>query len=357
MSAALRRSACSPPLLPVRRRRQTGGTFLGTVLDDQGLALPGATVTFSQPGDRLDPQRRHRHAGPLPRSPRCRRACIRSRRSWRASTRPSGSSVPLTLGQELTVNMTMKVATLQETVTVSAAVPLVETTSNTLGTTVSREQLDALPVPGTHLHRAGPDRARGDRRRRRRRECRRPVEPQQLVPHRRRQQRQQRARQPARRPLDGGGARIRRHRQPVLGGTRRRVRRHRQRRHPLRAPTTCRAAASCSTATNRSTRRIRSRRRRARARRRSASSAAAASSAARSSAIACTTSAPTRACASIRRRSSPRRSCPPTSARCRTRRRAISSSSAPTIASARTTRCSCATASTSRSKRTAASAG
>ena len=56
--------------------------------------------------------------------------------------------MPLTLGQELTVNMTLKVATLQETVTVTAAVPLVETTSNTLGTTVSREQLDALPVPG-----------------------------------------------------------------------------------------------------------------------------------------------------------------------------------------------------------------
>ncbi len=26
---------------------QTGGTLQGTVLDDQGLALPGATVTFS----------------------------------------------------------------------------------------------------------------------------------------------------------------------------------------------------------------------------------------------------------------------------------------------------------------------
>ncbi len=44
--------------------------------------------------------------------------------------------------------MTMKVATLQETRHRHRAVPLVETTSNTLGTTVSREQLDALPVPG-----------------------------------------------------------------------------------------------------------------------------------------------------------------------------------------------------------------
>jgi hypothetical protein len=56
--------------------------------------------------------------------------------------------VPLTLGQELTVHLALKVATLQETVTVSAAAPLVETSSSTLGTTVSRQQLDALPVPG-----------------------------------------------------------------------------------------------------------------------------------------------------------------------------------------------------------------
>ena len=54
----------------------------------------------------------------------------------------------LTLGQEFTVNMTMKVATLEESVTVTAGTPLVETSSNTIGTTVSREQLDALPVPG-----------------------------------------------------------------------------------------------------------------------------------------------------------------------------------------------------------------
>jgi hypothetical protein len=44
--------------------------------------------------------------------------------------------------------MTLKVATLAETVTVTGQSPLIETTTNTLGTTISRDQLDALPVPG-----------------------------------------------------------------------------------------------------------------------------------------------------------------------------------------------------------------
>ena len=36
---------CSAPATPAAA--QTGGTLQGTVLDDQGLALPGATVTFT----------------------------------------------------------------------------------------------------------------------------------------------------------------------------------------------------------------------------------------------------------------------------------------------------------------------
>jgi hypothetical protein len=126
---------------------QTGGTFLGVVLDDQGLALPGATITFANletgfiRNDVTDTQGRFRAAALPP-------GVYSITAELAGFAKSLREKVPLTLGQELTVNMTMKVATLQETVTVSAAVPLVETTSNTIGTTVSREQLDALPVPG-----------------------------------------------------------------------------------------------------------------------------------------------------------------------------------------------------------------
>jgi hypothetical protein len=126
---------------------QTGGTLQGSVTDDQGLALPGVTVTL-----------KNIETGWT-------RTVVTNSEGWyRAPALPPGpyditaeltgfasavrSRIPLTVGQELTVRIEMRVAALQETVTVTGAAPLVETTSNTIGTTVSRAQLDSLPVPG-----------------------------------------------------------------------------------------------------------------------------------------------------------------------------------------------------------------
>jgi hypothetical protein len=126
---------------------QTGGTLLGTVLDDQGLPLPGATVTFTNVetgwtrSDVTDVQGRFRAAALPP-------GLYHVKADLSGFASAVRDRVPLTLGQELTVNMHLRVATLTETVTVTADVPLVETTNHTLGTTVSREQLDSLPVPG-----------------------------------------------------------------------------------------------------------------------------------------------------------------------------------------------------------------
>jgi len=126
---------------------QTGGTLQGRVMDGQGLALPGANVTLTnvETGwtrtDVTDQQGWYR-APVLPPGINA----IRAELSGFAAA--LNERVPLTLGQELTVNFTLKVATLQETVTVSATTPLIETSSHTLGTTVSRQQLDSLPVPG-----------------------------------------------------------------------------------------------------------------------------------------------------------------------------------------------------------------
>jgi hypothetical protein len=126
---------------------QTGGTLLGSVVDDQGLALPGVTLTLTNVETGwtrsvvADERGRYRAAALPPGI-----YAVKSELSGFATA--VRDRVPLALGQELTINMTMKVATLQETVTVTAQSPLVETTSSTLGTSVSREQLDSLPVPG-----------------------------------------------------------------------------------------------------------------------------------------------------------------------------------------------------------------
>jgi hypothetical protein len=126
---------------------QTGGTLQGSVLDDQGLALPGATVTLTNTETGwtralvTDADGRYR----APALPPGIYAIKAELSGFAVAVR---NRVPLTLGQELTVNMALQVATLAETITVTGEAPLVETTSNTLGTSVSREQLDALPVPG-----------------------------------------------------------------------------------------------------------------------------------------------------------------------------------------------------------------
>ena len=126
---------------------QTGGTLQGAVTDDQSLALPGAVVTLTNVETGwtrsivTDTDGRYR-APALPPGV----YDIKAELSGFATA--IRNRVSLTLGQELTVNMNLQVATLAETITVTGESPLVETTSNTLGTTISRDQLDALPVPG-----------------------------------------------------------------------------------------------------------------------------------------------------------------------------------------------------------------
>ena len=101
-------------------RRPDRRHLLGAVLDDQGLALPGATVTFTnlETGfvrtDVTDTQGRFRAAALPP-------GVYSITAELAGFAKSVREKVPLTLGQELTVNMTMKVATVEETVTVTAA--------------------------------------------------------------------------------------------------------------------------------------------------------------------------------------------------------------------------------------------
>lgn len=52
--------------------------------------------------------------------------------------------VPLTLGQELTVNMNLRVATLQETITVTGEAPLIETRATRLSLPIRAAGLGSL---------------------------------------------------------------------------------------------------------------------------------------------------------------------------------------------------------------------
>ena len=127
-----------------------GATLQGTVSDDQGAVMPGANVTITNVETGwtrsivTDEHGRYRAAALPP-----------GRYELKTELTGFGSEVrsglALTIGQEATINVQMKVAGVAETVSVTAASPLVETTNNTLGTTITRNQLDTLPLAGRNF--------------------------------------------------------------------------------------------------------------------------------------------------------------------------------------------------------------
>lgn len=130
--------------------QSTGATLQGTITDDQGAVMPGASiiVTNTETGwtrTQVTDERGWYRATALPPGP----YELRAELSGFASQIRTG--LILTIGQEATVNLSLKVASLQETVTVTGAAPLVETSRNTLGTTVTRAELDTLPLAGRNF--------------------------------------------------------------------------------------------------------------------------------------------------------------------------------------------------------------
>jgi hypothetical protein len=135
-----------PPALA----QSTAATVSGSVVDDQKAALPGATITI-----------RNLESGQV------RTATTDDRGSYRIVGLPPGryelaaelggfgrqvrSNLELSVAQEVNVPLTLKVAALEETVTVTAEVPLVETSRSTLGTTISTKEIEDLPIAGRNF--------------------------------------------------------------------------------------------------------------------------------------------------------------------------------------------------------------
>jgi hypothetical protein len=128
----------------------TGATLLGTVADEQGAVLPGATVSITNTETGwnravVTDERGYYRVAALPPGP------------YEMKVDMSGFStqvrqgMTLTVGQEATINITLKLSSVAETVTVTADSPLVETTKTTVGTTINRDQLDNLPIPGRNF--------------------------------------------------------------------------------------------------------------------------------------------------------------------------------------------------------------
>jgi hypothetical protein len=139
----------APVLLPLAASAQTVAIaqLSGTIVDDSGGALPGVDVTVTQTATGMTRSMVTGTSGNyvfpnLPVGP------------YKLAAKLSGFSpfeqtgIVLAVGDTRSVNVTMKVGGLSETVRVQADAALVETRSVNVGTVVSQEQIVDLPLNG-----------------------------------------------------------------------------------------------------------------------------------------------------------------------------------------------------------------
>jgi hypothetical protein len=122
-------------------------TLSGAVADDSGGRLPGVTVTATEVGtgrqtvDVTTERGEFRLVG-LPAG----RYTVQAELSGFSPT--VLNNLELLVGQNATVNVTLRIASLNETVTVTTEAPLVDTRQAQVAGNVDRRQMEALPISG-----------------------------------------------------------------------------------------------------------------------------------------------------------------------------------------------------------------
>jgi len=138
-------------LLPTSASAQTvSGTLLGTVTDSSGAIVANAKVTIINEGTGLT-----------------RVVTADSNGEYIAPALPTGhytitsemsgfktvalSNIELGVDQRVRINIKHEVGAMSESVSVTAEAPLLQTSSSELGTTVSHQQIEALPLNGRNF--------------------------------------------------------------------------------------------------------------------------------------------------------------------------------------------------------------
>ncbi len=138
---------CLVTALPSARAQSTNATVTGTVVDANGGVLPGVTVTATNQDTGLaravvTGERGAYQLNALPPG----NYAVKVELSGFASQARTG--VNLAIGATLTLNFTMKVASLTESVTVTGEAPLVDTSSSKVSTAITPHDVDQLPLVG-----------------------------------------------------------------------------------------------------------------------------------------------------------------------------------------------------------------
>jgi len=132
---------------PAAHAQATSATVQGVVTDNQGAVLPGVTVTVTNAETGLARDVVSTEAGfyrvaALPPGTYTIAAALEGFAAY------NRTGLVLTVGQTAAIDIPLALAGVTEAVTISAETPLIDTTSNALGTTVTKAQLDDLPLAG-----------------------------------------------------------------------------------------------------------------------------------------------------------------------------------------------------------------
>src|SRR5688572_15786308 len=123
--------------------QETTGTISGRIVDPQGLAVPGATVTVTgaQGARTVVTDADGRFIAPFL------TPGLYSVRAELSGFRPvEQQNITLSLGQTVDLSLQMAVGTLTETVQVQAAAPVIDTQSTTTGAILNSEMFTQIPV-------------------------------------------------------------------------------------------------------------------------------------------------------------------------------------------------------------------
>ncbi len=127
-----------------------GATLNGTVLDPTGAAVPNAKVTAANTATGLTRNLQTNETGlyNFSRLPVGNYDLTVEAAGFKSAKR---TGVTLSVGGLVTLDLNLEVGASQETVSVNADVPVVETTRSTTATTVSEQQVRALPINGRNF--------------------------------------------------------------------------------------------------------------------------------------------------------------------------------------------------------------
>lgn len=125
--------------------QRTTGDIRGVVTDDSGAVLPGVTVTLRGSAVPGAPTTVTNEAG-IYRFPNLPPGTYEITAELSGFSTSTQTGIPVALGGTAEINVQMKVSTLEETITVTAEAPVVDSTSTQVATNYSREWVENAPV-------------------------------------------------------------------------------------------------------------------------------------------------------------------------------------------------------------------